>query len=394
MLFRAVVVGVFAMLAILQAIRTAAVAAFADDMPTAAAKVWPSHPEVLKSQAMQKVGEAAGRGQAPSLSTLELVKQLAFSGPLYAEPFLIHGALAQRAGDYERAERLLLQARQRQPRSAAARYLLGDLYVRSGQVVPGLAEMSVLARLVPGGAAILVPALAEFVQTSGSVAQLRSILSAYPELESALLSHLADNPENTDLIFALAQPRSDGDVSEWQGKLINNLVEAGDFERAYSVWVRISALKDGSGRELFNPTFRGNRYLPPFNWELTSTGGAIAEPARGGGLQVLYFGREDVVLARQLLLLPPGRYRLAGEVTGELGSGSSIAWTVTCAPGKQQVLDLALGKKASDNKVAGDFVVPAQGCAAQWLELTGRGQEFPKPAEFRIMALQLAKVSG
>lgn len=370
------------------------VAAFADHLTAALAKAWPSHPEVLKSQLMREVGEAAGSGQAPSVTTLERVRQLARAAPLYAEPYLIEGALAQRAGDYERAERLLRQARKRQPRSAAARYLLGDLYLRSGEAVPGLAEISALARLVPGGASILVPALAEFVQTGGSVAQVRSILSAYPELESALLSKLAEDPKNTDLIFALVQPRSGGDVPEWQRKLITNLVNAGDFERAYSVWAELSGVQEGSSQGLFNPTFRRSGYPPPFNWEFASTGGGVAEPTNDG-LHVLYFGRDDVVLARQLLLLPSGRYTLAGEVTGELASGSSIAWTVTCAPAKQRLLDLALGKRAQDNTVvAGHFLIPREGCPAQWLELTGRGGEFPKPADFRVRRVQLAKVGG
>lgn len=386
--------GFFALLAVTQVIRSAAVAAFADDLPPLVAKTWPSHPDVLKSRAMREVGEAAGRGQAPSLRTLEHVRQLAIAAPLYPESYLIRGALAQRAGDGEKAERLLRQARRRDARSAAARYLLGDLYLRSGQVVPGLVEMSALARLAPGGAAILVPALAEFVQSSGSVAQVRRILRAYPEIESALLSKLAEDPKNTDLIFALVQPRSGGDGSEWQRKLITNLVNAGDFETAYSVWAELSGVQEGSGRGLFNPNFRRSGSPPPFNWELASTGGGVAEPTKGGGLHVLYFGRDDVVLARQLLLLPSGRYTLAGEVTGELGSGGSIAWTVTCAPEKQKVLDLALGKRAQDNIVAGQFVVPREGCPAQWLELTGRGEEFPRPADFRISRVRLAKFGG
>ncbi|MEJ7775842.1 MAG: hypothetical protein WKF52_00305 [Sphingomicrobium sp.] len=253
-----------------------------------------------------------------------------------------------------------------------------------------------LSRLIPGAAAQLAPALAEFARTSRSSAQVRKIFSAYPELEPTVLSELAEDPRNADLIIALARPKTDtNDAPSWQTKLISNLIEKREYEKAYSTWASISGVEGGSGRGLFNPAFRRSGHPPPFNWTLSSTGGGVAEPVRErGGLHISYFGREDVVLAKQLLLLPVGRYELAAEVTGELGKGRAVAWTLTCLPTKQEVLNLPLDESSESKPSNGAFQITAQDCAAQWLELKGKGQEFPKSADFRIGGLQLTRLGG
>ena len=68
----------------------------------AARGAWPSHPEVLSSSVMEEVGRAAGRGEEPGPRILAAVEQLAVEQPFSPFPFLVHGALAVRRGDYER----------------------------------------------------------------------------------------------------------------------------------------------------------------------------------------------------------------------------------------------------------------------------------------------------
>lgn len=96
--------------------------------------LWPGNPAVLSAHIMSDVGQAAARGEAPNEQTLAQLEQLAAKEPLTAQPFLVHGAMAARTGDFDRAEKLLAIARQRAPRSAAARYLMGSSYACSGPV--------------------------------------------------------------------------------------------------------------------------------------------------------------------------------------------------------------------------------------------------------------------
>jgi tetratricopeptide (TPR) repeat protein len=388
LLLRTILVGLFGLLAAATVVRTAAVAELAERQPATASSFWPSHPEVLRSVAMGQVGEAAGQGREPSQQTLALLQQLAKAEPLAPEPLLIQAAIAQRSGGYRRAERLLVQARDRDPRSAAARFLLADLYLRTGRVLPGLAEMSVLARLIPGSMEQVAPALSAYASSAGAVPHLKRILLVYPELELSLLSRLADDPDNAELILAIARPQESDEPPRWQTKLLGKLVAARDYARAQAIWARLSGMSARESRGLYNPGFDRSSAPPPFNWTLASGADGVAEP-NDGGLRVLYFGRDDVVLARQLMLLPAGRYQLQMTLAGDAGGGAEIGWTVTCLPGRRILFELPLG---GGKPPGGQFEVPAAGCSAQQLELKAEAGELPQEADFRISGLKLTRV--
>lgn len=390
-LLRAIPVTLFVLLAAAQVVRTAIVAAFAETNSDSVSNVWPTHPQVLRSVAMRDVGEAAAAGGEVPPQALQRLEQLAGAAPFAVEPFLVHGAIAQRGGDFERTERLLVHARALEPRSPAARFLLADLYFRTGRIPAGLTEMSVLGRLIPGAAQQVAPALAAYATSEGASPHLRRILLVYPELERPLLGELAEDPRNAELILAIARPRAPADAPPpWQGKLLRTMVEQGEFARAHSLWARLSGVPQEGSRGLFDPRFSQTGAPPPFGWSLESSGRGVAEPA-GGGLGILYYGREDTVLASQTMLLPAGRYRLETAVAGAIGEGSQIGWTVTCLPGSRRLLELGLSGRPG-GPIAGEFAVPGQGCTAQTIALRGVGKEFPQTADFRIENLNLTRV--
>lgn len=352
----------------------------------------PEHPQVLTSTIMAAVGAAAAKGEEPGAATLRQLERLAVKEPLAPEPLLVHGAIAVRGGDYRRAEALLVEARRRAPRSPAGRYLLADLYLRSGRAMPAMAEMAVLNRLIPASSMQLAPALAAYTATPGALGQVRAILAAYPELEQPLLAQLAQEPKNINLVLALAKPRpSDRATPGWQRNMLTALINAGSYERAYRMWARFAGVKPVAPG-LFNPGFQPINAPPPFNWEFARGSGGVAE-ATSGGLDVLYFGREDVLFAHQTMLLPPGRYRLAMQLNVRSGDPRSSAWRVTCLRSRQQLLELPLSVGSRSGPLAGDFTVPG-GCPAQRIELRAVSKEFPEQADFRIAQLRLAKAGG
>ncbi len=171
-------------------------------------------------------------------------------------------------------------------------------------------------------------------------------------------------------------------------KLINRLVEQGQYAKAHSTWRVVSGVKD-SGGTIFNRRFAKVNAPPPFNWTFASTGGVV-EPAPGDRLQVIYFGRGDAALAQQLLLLRSGRYQLSMHVAGPMGKGGEIAWTLACLPRPDPIFRLSVDRKGG---VAGSFSVPPN-CPAQRLTLTGTPGEFPQSQEFTIGQLALTKAPG
>jgi len=384
-MLRWLVVLVVAVLLALQAVRTAAVQR-PSSRSTIGEWTWPEHPAVITDRTMAEIGASARRGEGLSSTTDRQVSEIARRSPLAVEPFLIRGAVAQASGDEGRAERLFEEARTRDPRSEAARYFLADRFLRSGRTREALAEMAAFSRLVPTASDQFAPALAQFARTPGVVPQMRRFFRSSPEFEPLVLSNLATDARNASLILALA--RSGGPQQAWQAQIVGALVEQRQYSRAHAVWSRVTGIGNVTPG-IFNAAFDKADAPPPFNWTFATKGG-LAEPAGNGRLRVIYYGREDVVLAQQLMLLGPGRYGLAMEVNGQPGDGSAISWSVTCLPGNEVVFSLPLKHGQPAN--AGAFAVP-QGCQAQRLALTGSIGEFPQSIDFTIAKLQLVKAA-
>ena len=103
----------------------------------------------------------AAQGRLPPESARGRLRHLATSAPLAPEPLLVHGAIALKEGQTQRAERLLVEARRLSPWSAAARFLLADVWLNQGRIEDGLGEMAALSLLIPGSSVQLAPALAQ-----------------------------------------------------------------------------------------------------------------------------------------------------------------------------------------------------------------------------------------
>ena len=337
---------------------------------------------------MSGVAQAGIAVAPPSAETLAKLELLAREEPLTVDPFLVQAALAVRKQDYKRGEALLVEARRREPRSPATRFLLADLYLRSGRPIQAMGEMAVLNRFVPASAAGLAPALAAYARDRGTLPQIKAILKSYPELEEPLLAQLSEDAANADAILALASTKREPIAApHWQAQLLTNLVAVGQYRKASDLWSRFAGARTSSSG-IFNPTFDDNPAPPPFNWELSQASGGVAD-SKNGGLDLLYFGREDLTLAQQVMLLLPGQYRLSMSASGQF-SGNRISWTVTCLPSNREVLAIPLTKAGP---VSGSFTVDAS-CQAQRLALKATGEEFPQRSDFRIERLQLIKAAG
>lgn len=376
-----------ALLALL-AVRSAAVEYWARSRPDRALAFWSSHPLPRMEAAMGAIGAAAGSGRAPPESVLAEVRSASQRVPLGAQAFLVEGTRAASVGNNAVAEKLLIEARARDPRSLAARFLLADLYLRSGRVERGLTEAAALARLVPGGLAPLAPALAAYARQPEAAAQLQRIMGSDSALRNAVLANLANDPDDADLVLRLAAATGGdarGRPSEWQSGLVQRLVDRGEFARAHVMWQRFNAVTAPDPQGLYNPAFAPSTAPPPFNWRLASASSGFAEPARGGGLQVIYYGRDDAVLASQLTVLTPGRYRLTGAVSGSAEPAATLAWRVTCLPGNTAAATRPLEGASFDLSVT----IPASGCKAQAVELIGSPSEMATTVEITIRDLQL-----
>jgi len=373
-------IAIVSVLLAVEIVRLTVAGAFAESGVGVAQKLAPRTPPVLVSEAMAEVGEAAARGGMPPPSAIKNLRHLVPVAPLRVEPLLVEAAIAQKAGELERAERLLLEARRRNPRSAAARFLLAQGWLAEGRIEDGLAEMAILSRLLPGSTAQLAPALSQYAQTPGAGARLKTMIEANPRLKGPLLNALAADPDNLPLVLELQGAAAAAGIPEstqWQGTAFTALVANGEYERAYALWRRLSGY-NGPRPLLFNGGFQRVSAPPPFNWSFNSTGGGVADPG-DGRMRVIYYGREHAVLASQLLLLPPGTYSLSVAASGTAAPGA-LAWQLSCLPGNKALMVLRL----SQSSARGRFEVPGSGCEAQMLELRGEALDMPQDSDLLV----------
>lgn len=382
-----------------QVVRSAVVQDKVASRPDLAAMVWPDHPRVDLALAMAEIGTAAAAGRAPSATSVARSAAAARRAPLMVEPFLIDGAIAQSQRDSGRAEQLFAEAARRDPRSSAARFFLAQLYLSSARPQEGLRQAATLARLVAGGTAALVPAIAIYAKSPGAIPTLRTMFASDHALRDAVLSDLARDTDNYDVIVALAGDQigrgEDGEVPGWQGQLLRALIERGDVVRARALWLRISGLATAP-TGVFNPQFAKLTAPAPFNWSFGSGDFGFAEPAANASLQIVYFGRTNAELVSQTLLLTPGAYELRMRVMRESDKdlASGLAWTVACGKATAPVLTLPIGNdKGASRPIAGRFAVPA-GCTSQTIRLVGTASDDSASEQLTVTNFQLVRLSS
>jgi tetratricopeptide (TPR) repeat protein len=382
-------IGLLALVMGLEIARLTVANRVADDDPAFAAWLAPGSPSANVSAGMAAVGRAAAQGRDPDQLTMDRFRAAAAAAPLAPEPFLLHGALAERAGDLQRARILLDQARLRNPRSTAALYLLADISVRENDVLAALSDIATLARLLPAASMQVIPSLAQFARTPGAEKELGAVLEANPKLKRPLLISLAADPANAELVLSLAGSDSaslDTDARSWKALLVRGFVARGDYDRAYRIWRNFAGLPANASPLVFNGDFRRTPAPPPFDWSYASGTGGVAEPD-SGRLHVLYYGRDNnFILATQLLLLPPGVYRLRSPVT-HTGAGQSLGWNIACAKSGSQLLDSPIGGGVLE------FTVQ-EGCPAQTLTLRGRSSDTPQDVDALIGPVSIQKAAS
>lgn len=391
---RILAVAVLAIAAGVIVVRAAFVAAYTDSNPERAAAVWPGHPTAVFRAGLIRIGEAAAAGRPVTGEVIGPLLWAARPAPLAPEPFLVRGVQLRVGGDEAGAGRAFAEAKRRDPRSIPARFFLADHHLRAGSVGPGLEEVASLTRLVPGSESRLAPVLAGYARTPGAAPQVKALLRAHPELEPRLLELLADDAGNANLILSLAS-RDDpvGGHPAWQARLVERLVSAGDYERAYALWARLVGrpMSVQARPLLFDPQFRQLTTMQPFAWQLESSGAGLVEPDQRG-LHIIYYGRDNVSLASQLLLLGPGRHELAMRVAPAADGASSLSWTVRCLPDDNVIFSFDLAQAAVPEGAARRFDIPAAGCAAQLIHLAGTAPEFPQTVDLTLSQLRLSQV--
>jgi hypothetical protein len=275
----------------------------------------------------------------------------------------------------------------RQGRSLPPHFFLADLYLRSGRTAEGLREVVNLTRLAPGGLGSGAPYIAQYAQDPANWPRMRAIFRDQPGLVDPVLTALAQNPANARAILALAGAGHRGPDAVWLRPLLGAMIGAGQYRQARALWAGLANVAPTPGALLHDAGFNDSSSPPPFNWDLGQSSVGLAERRRGSGLHVIFYGSQGGPLVRQLLILPPGTYRLALRASGEVSGPQALSWSVTC---DKSPTPLATFPMRVPGRYSWPFNIPP-GCAAQWLQLDGRAQDFSGRSDMVISGLTLSR---
>ena len=349
----------------------------------ALAHLWPGHPTVAVEEQLVQAALAAKANRSLGPEQRLALRHIVKSAPLEPEPFMLEGAVAQLEGNTPRALQLYRAARLRDPRDTAARLLLADLELRSGQVEAGLSNFVAITRLEPKKVGPVITALAEYARLPGSATEMRRVFKKNPSIGGVVLMELAGNLSNLALVRALNFDDGSDVIAPWEERLIQSALAARDYALAHQLWIDFNRLEAEAGEAPFNPGFEKRPAGPPFNWVPEIGNAGVAEFRPGGGLSIVHFGREPMIMVRQLLLLRPGKYAIATQLERTAEPGR-LEWRVKCASSD-------LPPTIGIGVPRGTFEAVSS-CQAYWLELHALAGETVSQFEGTLTRAELRRV--
>jgi tetratricopeptide (TPR) repeat protein len=330
----------------------------------------------LDARAKATLARNAALAGRPDAAALARAREALRRELLAGDAVVALGIGAAVDGRMAAAEAVFTQAERWSRRNVAAQLWLIERAVQRDDLDGALVHYDRAMRVSPAVRATLFPILIAGAGDPRIAVRLNRMLRAGPTWRTDFLNHFlteSDDPVALAQLSAGLLDRRRPADRQSADTLLRRLVALNRPDLAWAHYRSIAGpAAEGAIRD---PSFTGGDPVGPFEWRYAEAGELLPEaaprPDRGPGnalfLPVSGSGGE---VARQMLHLAPGRYRLSYR-TGELGAadGARPLLRLLCVAGGAVPLAAELprtGAAATDGAVA--FTVPA-GCAFQWLVL-------------------------
>lgn len=230
--------------------------------------------------------------------------------------------------------------------------------------------------------------------------QVVAALARTPDWRRSFLSALSMSGVSRNYLYRAIETGSpvEGNLADERSMFLTDLIAKQDYERAYTAWV--SWLPDDALSSidfLYDGAFRGRPGAPPFNWQLGTVPNAFASIEPGRGLALTFDGASDAVLAQQIVLLTPGRYRIVTTMakveTGQADAVPTMFWRLTCAGQTKLLADAPVTIGRQDARTASAAIEIAADCPAISLELRVKAQTYPAQTSATMRSVSIEAVS-
>jgi hypothetical protein len=319
--------------------------------------------------------------EEPSTGGIARSKQLAqaalLNDPTNVEALRVLGFAApqkEQLAIFELADRL-------SRRDLATQLWLIEYYVGRDDAARALTHYDAALRTSSVAPQLLFPVLAK---ASGDVTlapQIARILAKRSPWAMDFLSYLLTSSPSDETLLTIFKglARSGPKLPQvFTDRLMARMVQQYPFDLAREAYFVAGGTDKSVGKHVKNGNFSSDPALLPFDWTFTAdekidAGRSPSEDVENDLRLVVQVSQATTgEAARQLLMLPPGRYVLtstAGSVPSQ--KQAQLAWQMTCAAQTgAKFLEMILPPSASSGLTSrSEFSVPSSNCSAQWLSL-------------------------
>lgn len=316
--------------------------------------------------------DAAGLKTARSFARRSLMRD-----PTQARAMAVLGLAADVDGDHAKARLLVKRAASLSRRQVGTNVWLIEDAAGRGDVRGALEHYDIALRTSLEASDLLFPILRAGLGENEIRDALIDVFRRRPNWEHAFIGQtIAEGSMVEQLVPIFVALPSDPlmRAPDMRQALLDRLVAQGHYALAGRYY---GSLRIQSNTVPRNQTFGEVDGLAPFDWRYGDSG--IAMAVRENGRSMLSFSTNSVhagPISSQMILLPPGKYRLAGKGRYATSPGSGgVIWQIRCATGNGESFAAApLRATHGGAEFLASFSVP-QGCGAQWVELLIRNPD-------------------
>ncbi|MEM7300522.1 MAG: hypothetical protein AAF468_05510 [Pseudomonadota bacterium] len=298
--------------------------------------------------------------------------------PADARGYAIEGYLAGRAGEADKAQKLMRSAQKlSRTELVSLQQSLANALLEN-QIDAAINFLDLIFRRYPFLAENYLPNLAYIIGTEKGLDQFADIIKRNPPWRSRVISAISRDKTLSDIALRLVQVLGgDATRSEVQS-IMNAFVRDARFDLAYRfhLFARGNE-RDSSGGYINNGAFKTEPDASPFDWRWRSTKGVsisrqISIDGESAWLRVRFSGSPVLSIAlSQYVFFPPGRYRFAIRVSAEqLEAPKELYARVVCNTNKTLVarLDIREGSYRPEH-IETEFTTAPAGCQMYRVEL-------------------------
>lgn len=296
-----------------------------------------------------------------------------------------------------RARAVLRQSEKLSRRDFQTQLWLIEDAVNRGDVGGALQHYDVALRTSKRAPQVLFGPLTVATADPALIRPLAQTIGRQPPWGNAFLLQAASTsaaPRNMvrliSMLLAAGYPVTPLAIQSLEGRLI----ESGDYSAAWSLFV--AAFPAARQTIIRNTNFQDMASEGmAFGWSFDVSGsatGIVIDDRQGRRLGFSAPVGTGGIVARQMLLLPPGTYRLSSNVVENNQAGDSApAWQLRCVNKNDSLGTLPIPVVNGEARRV-QALIPVAGCQAQWLELVLSATDDPDGISGAISNVNLWRV--